>query len=46
MGDQLLKVNDDSLQQDQRSSKLGVMIPASMQNLTIPHEEEQQLMFK
>ena len=46
MGDQLLKVTDDSLQQDQRSGKLGAMIPARMQNLTIPHEEKQQLMFK
>ena len=39
MRDQLLKVTDDSLQQDRRSRTLGDMIPARMQKLTIPHEE-------
>ena len=40
MRHQLLKVTDDSLQQDQRSRMLGEMIPARMQKLRIPHEEE------
>ena len=38
--DQLLKVTNDSLQQDQGSSKLGDMIPARMEKLTILKEEE------
>ena len=40
MRHQLLKVTDDSLQQDQRSRMLGHMIPARMQKLMIPHEEK------
>ena len=39
MRDQLLKVTDDSLQQDQRSRMLGDIIPARMQKLMISHEE-------
>ena len=40
MRNQLLKVTDDSLQQDEISRMLGEMIPARMQKLRIPHEEE------
>ena len=40
MRDQLLKVTDDSLQQDQRSKVIQGGIPARMQKLMIPHEEE------
>ena len=40
MRDKLLKIAEDSLQQDQRSKILEDMIPAMMQKITIPHEEE------